>query len=348
MSRLLKILLVAILILVALAAVNAVVLDSQTKPARVTADGGRIETVSSVDLQLFDSPATAPGPEGAPIVLLHCFGCSSQWWNPILPALNERHRVVRIDLIGHGGSEKPQSGYEIEAQGAAVAEALNSLGIQGATVVGHSLGGMVAASLAEQASELVDRLVLIGVPSGPDEASLPFTESLISTPVIGQALWRVRLDAMIESGYGSAFAPGTEVAEVFPGDPDRVVEDNRAMTYDSFTGAREGADEFLAARPLASRIPATGVPLMWIDGTEDQIIDAAAVAEEFQAVPGSITKLIDGAGHSPAVEAPDETAQLILDFAGRTPPGSVVSPPEPQAGGNGGAGGRGRDRDGGG
>jgi pimeloyl-ACP methyl ester carboxylesterase len=179
---------------------------------------------------------------------------------------------------------------------------------------------MVATSLAEQASELVDRLVLIGVPSGPDESSLPFTESLISTPVIGQALWRVRLDPMIRSGYGAAFAPGTDVEEVFPGDPGRVVEDNRAMTYDSFTQARDGADDFMAARPVASRIPETGVPLMWIDGAEDQIIDAAAVAEEFQAVPGSITKLIDGAGHSPAVEAPEETADLILDFAGVAPP----------------------------
>jgi pimeloyl-ACP methyl ester carboxylesterase len=319
-GRLLKALLLATLLLAALAAVNAVVLDSQTKPAEVTADDGRIEAVSSVDLQLFDSAATGPGSEGAPIVLLHCFGCSSQWWRPILPALNERHRVVRIDLIGHGGSEKPQSGYEIEAQAAAAAEALNSLGVQGATVVGHSLGGMVATSLAEQASELVDRLVLIGVPSGPDESSLPFTESLISTPVIGQALWRVRLDPMIRSGYGAAFAPGTDVEEVFPGDPGRVVEDNRAMTYDSFTQARDGADDFMAARPVASRIPETGVPLMWIDGAEDQIIDAAAVAEEFQAVPGSITKLIDGAGHSPAVEAPDETAGLVLDFAGVAPP----------------------------
>ena len=76
------------------------------------------------------------------------------------------HRVVRIDLIGHGGSEKPQSGYEIDSQAAAAAEALNSLGVQGATVVGHSLGGSVATSLAEQASELVDRIVLIGVAVG--------------------------------------------------------------------------------------------------------------------------------------------------------------------------------------
>ena len=79
---------------------------------------------------------------------------------------------------------------------------------------------------------------------------------------------------MIRDGYGSAFAPGTDVSEVFPGDPDRVVDDNRAMTYDSFTKSSERADDYLEEQPIASRLAATGVPLMWIDGSEDQIIDA--------------------------------------------------------------------------
>jgi pimeloyl-ACP methyl ester carboxylesterase len=325
MRRALRIALLVIVVLVGLGIVNAVVLNSQTKPAEVTAAGGRIEQASSVDLQVFDSPATGPGPEGAPIVLLHCFGCSSQWWNPILPALNENHRVIRIDLIGHGGSEKPQGGYEIDAQGAAVAEALNSLGVQGATVVGHSLGGMVATSLADTASELVDRIVLIGTPSEPGESSLPFTERVVQVPVIGQATWRLRVDAMIRSGYQSAFAPGVDVSDVFPDDPNRVVDDNRAMTYDSFTKASDEASSYLEQQSLASRLAATGVPLMFIDRSEDQIIDAEAVAEDFHVVPGAITKVIDGVGHSPNVESPDETAKLILDFAGLTAPAAPDS-----------------------
>jgi len=325
MRRVVKAALFVLVILIALAVINALVLDSQTKSAEVTADGGKIESASSVDLQVFDSPATGPGPEGAPIVLLHCFGCSSQWWNPILGTLNERHRIIRIDLIGHGGSEKPQSGYEIDTQGAAVAETLNTLGVQGATVVGHSLGGMVAASLAEQASELADRVVLIGTASEPGEVDLPFTERVTRTPVIGEAAWRLRLDAMIKSGYDSAFAPGTDAGDAFPDDPNRVVDDNRAMTYNSFTGSNEKAGDFLDEQPIASRLAATGVPLMWIDGSDDEIIDAAAIAEEFHAVPGAITKLIDGVGHSPNVEAPDETAKLILDFAGVAPPAAPAA-----------------------
>jgi len=316
----LKAVIVVLVVLIALGVVNMLVLDSQTKPAAVTVGGGSIESASSVELQVFDSPATGTGPEGAPIVLLHCFGCSSQWWNPILAKLNERHRVIRVDLVGHGGSEKPQSGYEIDTQGAAVAEALNSLGVQGAVVVGHSLGGMVATSLAEQASELVDRVVLIATSSEPGEVTLPLTEKLIQTPLVGQAIWRLRLDATIKNGYGSAFAPGTDVSEVFPNDPDRVVDDNRAMTYDSFTKSSDAADAFVEDQSVTSRLTATGVPVLWLDGSEDQIIDAAAVGEEFHAIPGAITKTLDGLGHSPNVEAPAETAKLILDFAAEAPP----------------------------
>ena len=109
---------------------------------------------------------------------------------------------------------------------------------------------------------------------------------MIHVPVIGQATWRLRFDTTIKSGYQSAFAPGVDVSEVFPGDPDRVVEDNRAMTYDSFTKASEEADNYLEQQSISSRLATTGVPLMFIDGSEDQIIDAEAVAEEFHSVPG--------------------------------------------------------------
>jgi pimeloyl-ACP methyl ester carboxylesterase len=194
---------------------------------------------------------------------------------------------------------------------------------------------MVATSLAEQASELVDRIVMIGTPSEPGEVSLPLTEKLIQTPLIGQAIWRLRLDATIKSGYGSAFAPGTDVSKVFPNDPDRVVDDNRAMTYDSFTKSSDAADAFVEEQSVASRLTATGVPLLWLDGSEDQIIDAAAVGEEFHAVPGAVTKTLDGIGHSPNVEAPAETAKVILDFAAEAPPatGSAGGGQRPAGGG---------------
>ena len=64
--------------------------------------------------------------------------------------MRQDHRVIRVDLLGHGGSDKPGAGYEMADQASAVAEALAELDVFGATVVGNSLGGTVATALAEQ------------------------------------------------------------------------------------------------------------------------------------------------------------------------------------------------------
>lgn len=314
MRRGARIAVVVVVVLAALLAINTIVLDSQTKTAEVTAADGKILELSNVALQVLDQPATGSGPEGAPIVLLHCFGCSLQWWDAIAPSLNENHRLIRIDLVGHGGSEKPKSGYEISSQGSAVSEALSELGVRGATVVGHSMGGVVATAVAESASEIVDRVVLIGTASEAGSAELPFRAQLLRTSVIGEALWRIKLGSMIKSAYGSAFAPGFDISAGFD-DPDRVVEDSRAMTYTSYTESDAAIDDYLEQGTLASRLSASGVPLLFIDGDQDQILDAEQVAGQFDAVPGAETALIEGVGHSPNVEAPEETAKLILDFA---------------------------------
>ncbi len=156
-----KILIGVVVALAALLAVNTLVVDGETKDAEVTVDGGRIISLPGGDVQVTDTgPPASPRP-GAPIVLIHCFGCSLHWWDSMVPLLERRHRVIRVDLLGHGGSAKPKTGYSIEDQGALVAGALDRLGVQGAVVVGHSLGGDVAVSVAEQASELVDRVVIV-------------------------------------------------------------------------------------------------------------------------------------------------------------------------------------------
>jgi len=314
MGRAARIAGVTVVILAAVLAVNAVVLDSQTKPAEVNAPGGRILELASVDLQVVDHPPTGGGAPGEPIVLLHCFACSLRWWDAVLPTLNEHHRVVTIDLIGHGGSEKPQSGYEIASQGAAAAEALSQLGVQRATVVGHSLGGMVATSLAETASEVADRVVLIGARSGGGDAELPLSRRLLNTPLIGQALWRLRFGAVVKAGYERAFAPGFDLEAGFE-DPDQVVADSEAMTYGSFQDTGEAVDDYLDEGTLASRLTTTGVPLLVLDGADDQILDSAQLEADFGAVPGARIELIDGSGHSPQVEDPEATAERILDFA---------------------------------
>jgi pimeloyl-ACP methyl ester carboxylesterase len=311
-----KILIGVLVALAILLAVNTIVLDQQTKPAGVTVSGGRILDLTGGAVQVTDTGPERRRGAGAPIVLLHCYACSLRWWDSMVPLLARGHRVIRIDLLGFGGSEKPRSGYSMEDQARLVALALGRLKVQGAVVVGHSIGFEVATALASASSELVDRLV--DIDRAPDDSLLssPFIAKLGYVPVIGQAAWRLTPDFAIKDSYGDAFAPGYDLDSGFE-DPDQVLHDADAMTYTSFDRSSEEAEDYVDELPLDQRVRSAAVPLLVIFGDEDQVWDdPAAAAEGYRDVPGARISIVQGAGHSPNVEKPEETARLILRFAG--------------------------------
>jgi pimeloyl-ACP methyl ester carboxylesterase len=306
-----KIALGALAALALVLTLNTVALESQSKDAEVTEDGAEILRLQGGDLQVLDR-----GPrDGRPIVLLHCFTCSIQWWDELIPLLDREHRVIAVDLLGHGGSEKPTDGYSIENQAQLVAQVLAQLRVEGATVVGHSLGGTVAVALAEQSRELVDRLVIIDqAPDNDFEDGLGLLAEASFVPVLGEALWRIKMDWTIREGLEEAFAPGFDV-------PDEFVGDLRRMTYEAYDQAPGAEDDYSEETPLDERVRRSFVPLLAIFGSDDQIYDARESLRAYTNVPGAQTELVEGAGHSPNVEAPGETARLILGFA----PGAVPS-----------------------
>ncbi len=338
MKRRWKVLLGLLAGLVVLLAINTIVVDSETNPAGVNADGGKIVHLSGGDLQVVDTPAQSAHP-GATIVLLPGYSASIHWFDHLAPLLAKGHRVVEIDPLGQGGSAKPASGYSMDNEGQLVAAALNKLGVQGAVVVGHSMGGAIATSLAQQASQLVDRLVIIDQAPDNSFGSLPFLARLGTFPVIGQALRRIAIDSVIKSGYEDAFAPGFDMSSGFD-NPNQVVDDYRAMTFTSFNDLASSEDDFEDAEPLDSRVRSAAVPLQVIFGTEDQLWDnpsPQAAANAYQSVPGAKIAMIRGAGHSPNVEKPGQTAAIIERFAkGAAPPvarkkpaSKPPSPPKP-------------------
>jgi len=299
---------IAIGILAALAVligINALVTGKETKPAERTVPGGRIVSLPGGDLQVVEhGPRDAP-----PIVLVHCFTCAVDWWDGMVPRLARDHRVVAIDLLGHGGSEKPDSGYSIENQAGLVAQALSRLGVREAEVVGHSLGGPVTISLAEQSPQLVDRMVIIDSIPDTGYGDVGLIGELPFRPVVGETLWRIKPDFAISDGLEVAFAPGFPV-------PDAFVEGVKRLTFSAYDGSHDGFDEYTGEKPLPQRAAAVKKPTLAIMGAEEQIADdpEAALAAYRQAAPWIQTKLIAGAGHSPNVEKPAQTATLVLAF----------------------------------
>jgi pimeloyl-ACP methyl ester carboxylesterase len=306
-----KIALGVVVVLVVLLGINALVVDGKTKRAEVTVPGGRILELPGGDVQVRDS-----GPrDGSPIVLVHCFTCAIDWWDRMLPALTREHRVIAVDLLGHGGSEKPESGYTPQSQADLVAQALRQLGVdKRVEAVGHSLGGSVVTALAQEHPRLVDRVVIVDTPPDHSNSSLGLIAGLAFQPVIGEFFWTVKPDFAVKDGLKVAFAPGYDVPDAFVDDVDR-------MTFTAYDESPSASEDFTEEAPLDERMRDTGLPLLVIMGAEEQIIDdpAQALAEYTATVPGVQTQLIEGAGHSPNVEKPALTAKLVLDFGDKSP-----------------------------
>ena len=328
----LKVLLGLVAVLAVLLALNTIVIDHQTKGAEsvtdAARDGATILHLPGGDLKAMDTGAGAPIAGKSPIVLLHCYTCAMDWWDEVVPLLRKQHRVIAIDLLGHGGSEKPRSGYSMPDQAQLVAAALARLGVRDATVVGHSLGGAVAVALAEQSPDLVGRLAIVDTKPDTGYGSLDLIARAAYSPVLGEALWRVKMDWSIRKGLEQAFAPGYDV-------PDAFVDDVKRMTYSSYEDSHSGFDDYVEEAPLDERAQQLGLPLLVIFGAEDQIVDPRPALSAFAAVPGAQTELIEGSGHSPAVEKPAETAGLLLRFAdqaavGTAEPGRKGANPQPK------------------
>lgn len=102
------------------------------------------------------------GETGTPLILIHGFGGSTYTWRSLLPLLAQHHRVYALDLPGFGLSDKPPlADYSLAAQADIVLGFLDELRIPAATLVGHSMGGVVASYSAVKSSSRITKLVLV-------------------------------------------------------------------------------------------------------------------------------------------------------------------------------------------
>lgn len=309
MRRLLLIVVAVAALLAALLVVNTVIVGNEAKPA-VAAEGGRVLELPAGDLNVRDV-----GPRDAPAILLvHCYTCSLRYWQRLEPLLARDRRVISVDLLGHGDSEKPTDAdaYSMEHQADAIAEALAELDAPPAVAVGQSLGGPVVTALADRHPERVRGLVIMDSPADREAVNLPLTARIARAPVIGPALKRVTPDGVVRKELSKAFADGFDV-------PDEFVADVKGMTFTSFAESAKAGNRYGDERRIDDRIAATGKPVTVIFGSEDRIVDPAS-ADDYRDIPGARVVVFPGIGHTPQMEAPARSATLIRQLDSRTRP----------------------------
>jgi pimeloyl-ACP methyl ester carboxylesterase len=295
-----RIAIVAVAVIGLLLAINTLTVDQQTKPASV--GEGTLVDLPGGSIHLQESGRrSAP-----PVVLIHGWTGSTNWWADAAEILARRYRVIRVDLLGHGRSEKPAEGYTMEDQAVRAARAVAALGVRRAMVAGHSTGGEVAIALAARYPQLTRALVVVDTEANADQVDTSFTTKLSTWPVAGQLIWRFATDGQIRNGLEQAFAPGFDVPDVF-------VDDVRRMTYTSYSDTHRYSADFVEDGTQSRAYRRVRAPAMVVFGSEDELVDPAA-AEDFAKLRRTRVEIVEGAGHSPMVEKPPEVARLMTDF----------------------------------
>jgi pimeloyl-ACP methyl ester carboxylesterase len=259
--------------------------------------------------------------EGPVLLLLHGLGCDHSTWDPVIDALAEHHTVIAPDLLGHGRSAKPRADYSIGGYANAMRDLLTVLGVETATVVGHSLGGGVAMQFAYQFPERTERMILIAPGGiGPDVTpairlvTLPFFTSwmgLLTLPGI-RHIGMLGLRGLAGTGL-SATRDFGEVAAIYDSFRDPA---GRAAIAHVVRACVDWKGQIITMADRAYLTAAMPMCVIW--GTEDFVIPVSHAEIARQIAPGADVELVRDAGHFPHRDHPERVVRLIEDFVGTT------------------------------
>jgi pimeloyl-ACP methyl ester carboxylesterase len=263
---------------------------------------------------------------GPPVVLIHGMVNSSRHWERVALALADSYTVVAPDLIGHGESAAPRGDYSLGAHAAGIRDLLTAIGVESATLVGHSLGGGVAMQFFYQFPQRTERLVLIssgglGHQVSPllRGAALPGASALLALAANRRVLGGLvelskRMDrhGSRKSVYLRAIARALQPLEE-PGAREAFLQTLRSVI--DVRGQRVSAVDRLYL--LES------MPTMIVWGARDNTIPLSHGRQMHEVVPGSRFEVLAGAAHFPNLEDPTGLASALRNFLETTTPARI-------------------------
>ena len=247
---------------------------------------------------------------GPALVLLHGMGASWQWWLENIPTLGQYHRVIAVDMPGFGNSEPLLPPAEMSTHAGTVLDLLRQLRVRSATVVGHSMGGLVALAMATADRELVRSLVLVGA------GGVPMTERRLRLVLV--VLWLVC--ALLRPKFLRrllATKPRARrlLLRAAFRDPDTLSPQLAAEIMPLLNAA--GFLDAVAASGRAVRNSAPEqirCPVLLLWGEHDVMSPVRGARDMHARLPDSRLVVLRGVGHTPSIERPHAFNEAVLAF----------------------------------
>jgi len=267
------------------------------------------------------------GGRGSPVLFIHGLGSSGYMeWRFNLEATADRHRVFAPDLPGFGRSEKPRVRYGIPYFTRFIQHYMEERGLRSAAVVGASLGGRIALELALESPRLVRKLVLVNA-LGLGRPNVHVSYGLVTIPRVGEALMNVARGAL-------RWAPSQTIRRVaarYAGsssDLTRTMDDVYLDNLRELYAAEGYHNAYLATvrslvtpkavfggqHDMTTRLNELKLPVQLIWGADDPLFPVAHAARAHSLIERSRLTVIEGAGHTPQAERPEEFNRVLHTF----------------------------------
>lgn len=254
--------------------------------------------------------------DGEVLLLIHGSNASLFTWEPWTARLDDKFRVIAVDMPGHGlTGAVPNHDYSQEGMVKFVKEFADRLGLEKFALGGNSMGGGIAARFAEEYPDRVDHLILVdaaGMPSKEGDR-IPLAFRIARIPVLNQLILHITPRALVVEGLNDAIVRKS------------IVTDEMIDSYWDFA-RMEGTREATAMRfalpkdsDVKDHISAIKAPALILWGEQDHLIPVAAAHAFHAAIPGSKLIVYPGTGHIPMEEVADQSAADVAAFLSPQP-----------------------------
>ena len=251
---------------------------------------------------------------------------SSSHWQGVASRLAAEHTVIAPDLIGHGDSAAPRGDYSLGAHAASIRDLLAAIGVDRATIVGHSLGGGVAMQFFYQFPQRVERLVLVSSGGLGREvspmlrtAAIPGVQALLSltiSPRVVGSLWALgrglRARGVAAGVYLQALARALRPLQS---------ADARGAFLHTLRSVIDVHGQRVSATDRLYLLESIPTLIVW--GERDNTIPLAHGRAAHHAIPHSRLRTLAQAAHFPHLEDAEGLSALLREFIAETAPGRI-------------------------
>lgn len=257
--------------------------------------------------------------EGPPVILVHGGGVGGSGtlaWEAVLPLLASRFRVIAIDLLWSGLTDKPPMPYSFRAQADHLAGFIDALGLDSVSLVGQSIGAYIAARYTCDYPRRVRRLTLVGsntvgLMMGAEVGAHAWTEEELRAPVDEEASVRAQLDTLL---HDKTLITDERVAAYVALRRQPGVAEAKASMAPLVRALVTRDPDLWQEASLLHRLPQITVPICMIWGKDDVFAEVRIGRQLREMLPKASYHEVDHAGHHVFHDQPDQFCDIAGSF----------------------------------